>query len=133
MASLLSHVQNVTFLYKRILVLHHMLPLHFKALGDQYVKDQFRKHKYEGMGEILFHCARKEMLSELQEHLKTTISSNIAPFIYRICQSYAIVLWKQANETLHSPGGKGICVASLSQETLNCFCEEQIGQLQYTH
>ena len=32
-------------LYRRVLKLHKHLPLTSKALGDQYVKDEFRRHK----------------------------------------------------------------------------------------
>ena len=32
-------------LYRRILKLHKNLPLTAKALGDQYLKDEFRRHK----------------------------------------------------------------------------------------
>lgn len=32
-------------LYRRILKLHRNLPLTAKALGDQYLKDEFRRHK----------------------------------------------------------------------------------------
>eukprot|EP00079_Xenopus_tropicalis_P031339 XP_017945110.1 PREDICTED: succinate dehydrogenase assembly factor 3, mitochondrial [Xenopus tropicalis] len=103
MASLPSHVQNVRSLYKRILVLHRMLPLHFKALGDQYVKEEFRRHK--------------------------NASPQEAKLFMEEWEVYASLLWKQANEKLHSSGGKGIFGASLSQEKLNCFREEQIGQL----
>lgn len=40
-----SHVSRVRSLYKRILVLHRFLPIDLRALGDQYVKDEFRRHK----------------------------------------------------------------------------------------
>lgn len=40
-----SHVSKVRSLYKRILVLHRFLPIDLRALGDQYVKDEFRRHK----------------------------------------------------------------------------------------
>ena len=40
-----AHVSSVRSLYKRILVLHRFLPIDLKALGDQYVKDEFRRHK----------------------------------------------------------------------------------------
>ncbi|KAM7383760.1 hypothetical protein PAMA_011219 [Pampus argenteus] len=40
-----SHVSRVRSLYKRILVLHRFLPVDLRALGDQYVKDEFRRHK----------------------------------------------------------------------------------------
>ena len=44
-AQTLSHVQRVRFIYKTILRLHRGLPVEFKAIGDQYVKDEFRRHK----------------------------------------------------------------------------------------
>ncbi|MBN3325044.1 SDHF3 factor, partial [Atractosteus spatula] len=40
-----AHVSKVRCLYKRILLLHRFLPLDLKALGDQYVKDEFKRHK----------------------------------------------------------------------------------------
>lgn len=41
----LAHISKVRSLYKRILVLHRFLPIDLRALGDQYVKDEFRRHK----------------------------------------------------------------------------------------
>jgi len=43
--SSITQVQRVRLLYKTILRLHRGLPLEFKAIGDQYVKDEFRRHK----------------------------------------------------------------------------------------
>ncbi|KAK6327647.1 hypothetical protein J4Q44_G00032920 [Coregonus suidteri] len=40
-----SHVSRVFSLYKRILLLHGFLPIDLRALGDQYVKDEFRRNK----------------------------------------------------------------------------------------
>lgn len=40
-----AHVSKVRSLYKRILLLHRFLPIDLKALGDQYVKEEFRRHK----------------------------------------------------------------------------------------
>ena len=40
----LTHVQKVRLLYKSCLKLHRGLPLHLKAIGDTYVKDEFRRH-----------------------------------------------------------------------------------------
>ncbi|KAK4302473.1 hypothetical protein Pmani_025434 [Petrolisthes manimaculis] len=40
-----SHTQRVRLLYKTVLKLHRGLPLELKALGDQYTKDEFRRHK----------------------------------------------------------------------------------------
>ncbi|NP_001404649.1 succinate dehydrogenase assembly factor 3, mitochondrial isoform c precursor [Mus musculus] len=46
-----KHVSRVRALYRRILLLHRALPPDLKALGDQYVKDEFRRHKTVGPGE----------------------------------------------------------------------------------
>lgn len=40
-----GHVSRVRALYRRVLLLHRLLPPDLKALGDQYVKDEFRRHK----------------------------------------------------------------------------------------
>jgi len=42
------HRQNVRVLYKTILRLHRALPTEVRELGDQYVKDEFRRHKDVG-------------------------------------------------------------------------------------
>ncbi|ODM91797.1 Succinate dehydrogenase assembly factor 3, mitochondrial [Orchesella cincta] len=42
------HQQNVRVLYKTILRLHRALPPEVRELGDQYVKDEFRRHKGVG-------------------------------------------------------------------------------------
>jgi len=41
----MNHVQKVRLLYKTCLKLHRGLPIHLKAIGDTYVKDEFRRHK----------------------------------------------------------------------------------------
>lgn len=41
----MAHVSAVRSLYKRILMLHRFMPIDLRALGDQYVKDEFRRHK----------------------------------------------------------------------------------------
>jgi hypothetical protein len=45
MSSTVTQVSRVRALYKAILRLHRGLPLQMRALGDQYVKDEFRRHK----------------------------------------------------------------------------------------
>lgn len=47
-----AHVSRVRSLYKRMLVLHRFLPIELRALGDQYVKDEFRRHKSAGPKEV---------------------------------------------------------------------------------
>lgn len=41
----LSHVQRVRRLYKTILRLHRGLPEEVQPLGNNYVRDEFRRHK----------------------------------------------------------------------------------------
>ncbi|XP_071156236.1 succinate dehydrogenase assembly factor 3, mitochondrial-like [Mytilus galloprovincialis] len=41
----ISQVSRVRALYKAILRIHRGLPLQMKAMGDQYVKDEFKRHK----------------------------------------------------------------------------------------
>ena len=45
------HVSRVRALYRRILLLHRVLPPDLKDLGDRYVKDEFRRHKTAGSKE----------------------------------------------------------------------------------
>ncbi|XP_030374291.1 succinate dehydrogenase assembly factor 3, mitochondrial [Scaptodrosophila lebanonensis] len=40
----LTHPQRVRLLYKTILRLHRGLPTELRALGDNYVRDEFRRH-----------------------------------------------------------------------------------------
>ncbi|XP_063953691.1 succinate dehydrogenase assembly factor 3, mitochondrial-like [Lytechinus pictus] len=47
-----SHGSAVRTLYKRILQLHRRLPLEMKALGDEYVKAEFRRHKNVNSEEV---------------------------------------------------------------------------------
>ncbi|EDW59494.1 succinate dehydrogenase assembly factor 3, mitochondrial [Drosophila virilis] len=42
--SQLTHPQRVRLLYKTILRLHRGLPTELRALGDNYVRDEFRRH-----------------------------------------------------------------------------------------
>ncbi|CAG11663.1 unnamed protein product, partial [Tetraodon nigroviridis] len=46
------HLAQVRSLYKRILVLHRFLPIDLKALGDRYVRDEFRRHKKAAKEEV---------------------------------------------------------------------------------
>ncbi|VDD82954.1 unnamed protein product [Mesocestoides corti] len=41
----MSHRERVRFLYKMILRTHRALPPELRAVGDRYVKEEFRKHK----------------------------------------------------------------------------------------
>ncbi|KAL1788442.1 succinate dehydrogenase assembly factor 3, mitochondrial [Sigmodon hispidus] len=98
------HVSRVRSLYKYILQLHRALPPDLKALGDQYVKDEFRRHKTVGSGEA------QRFLQEWE--------------------AYAAVLRQQAKDSTQSSAGRACFGTSLPEEKLNDFRDEQIGQLQ---
>ncbi len=40
-----SHAKNVLKLYKSLLRLHRGLPHEMRAIGDAYLRDEFRRHK----------------------------------------------------------------------------------------
>ncbi|XP_062973288.1 succinate dehydrogenase assembly factor 3, mitochondrial [Elgaria multicarinata webbii] len=101
--SVSHHVSQVRTLYRKILQLHRELPLELKALGDQYVKDEFRRHKSVGP---------EEAQRFLQEW-----------------ENYAAMLWQQAGQNGQS-SAKPHFGAHLSEEKINALADEQIGQLQ---
>lgn len=53
-----------------------------------------------------------------------------SPFSVCLYQTYAAVLWQQAKDSRQSSPGKACFGASLPEEKLNDFRDEQIGQLQ---
>uniref|UniRef100_A0A8C5MMK6 Succinate dehydrogenase assembly factor 3 n=1 Tax=Leptobrachium leishanense TaxID=445787 RepID=A0A8C5MMK6_9ANUR len=98
-----THLYQVRALYKKILLLHQTFPLHMKALGDQYVKDEFRRHK--------------------------NVSPQEAKRFMEEWETYAALLWKQAKDERGAAGVKGRYGAALAEDKLNYFSEEQMGQL----
>ncbi|XP_008564758.1 PREDICTED: protein ACN9 homolog, mitochondrial [Galeopterus variegatus] len=99
-----QHVSRVRNLYRRLLQLHRALPPDLKALGDQYVKDEFRRHK--------------------------TVGSDEAQRFLQEWEMYAAVLWQQTVKNRQNSNEKACFGTSLSEEKLNDFRDEQIGQLQ---
>ncbi|XP_051519565.1 succinate dehydrogenase assembly factor 3, mitochondrial [Myxocyprinus asiaticus] len=96
-----GHVSKVRSLYKRILLLHRFMPIDLRALGDQYVKDEFRRHKTASHEEV------KRFMVEW-ENYKDTLQTQV----------------------LESGGNKKLVFgADLSEEKLKYFQDEQIGQL----
>ncbi|XP_006901759.1 PREDICTED: protein ACN9 homolog, mitochondrial-like [Elephantulus edwardii] len=93
-----GHVSRVRALYRHILQLHRVLP------PDQYVKDEFRRHKAVGSDEA------QRFLQEWEV--------------------YAAVLFQQANESRQRSTEKAFFGIALPEEKLNDFRDEQIGQLQ---
>lgn len=98
-----AHVSQVRAIYKRILVLHRFLPIDLRALGDQYVKDEFRRHKSASPEEV------RSFMKEW-ENYKNTMQTQIL---------------ESAEKGLSSAKFGAI----LPDEKLKDFQEEQIGQL----
>ncbi|XP_034017297.1 succinate dehydrogenase assembly factor 3, mitochondrial [Thalassophryne amazonica] len=94
---------KVRSLYKRILVLHRFLPLHLRVLGDQYVKEEFRRHKRASGEEV--------------------------KIFMREWQNYKEALQTQVLEASGDASGPGCLGLDLPEEKLSDFQEEQIGQL----
>ncbi|CAH1243708.1 SDHAF3 [Branchiostoma lanceolatum] len=68
--SSVRHVREVRTLYRQILRLHRRLPTHFRAVGDQYAKDEFHRHKKAGAAEVqTFMTEWKNYAKMLQEQL----------------------------------------------------------------
>ncbi|XP_055076538.1 succinate dehydrogenase assembly factor 3, mitochondrial [Misgurnus anguillicaudatus] len=96
-----AHVSKVRSLYKRILLLHRFMPIDLRALGDQYVKDEFRRHK------TATHEEAKRFMTEWEVY-KDTLQTQV----------------------LEAMGNKKLTFGlDLSKEKLQDFQDEQIGQL----
>ncbi|XP_062899884.1 succinate dehydrogenase assembly factor 3, mitochondrial [Mobula hypostoma] len=98
-----AHTARVRALYKRLLRLHRRLPSDLRLLGDQYVKDEFRKNKVAG-------------------------ASETARFLEE-WQAYADILQTQVMESAKQPMEKIRYGANLTANKLQSFNEQQIGQL----
>ncbi|NXJ11037.1 SDHF3 factor, partial [Odontophorus gujanensis] len=92
---------GVRGLYRRILLLHRALPPALRELGDRYVKEEFRKHKAAGPAEA------QRFLREWE----------------------ATLIWQQINEDKQNSRKKAVFGIQLTEEKLNDFRDEQIGQL----
>ncbi|XP_048367874.1 succinate dehydrogenase assembly factor 3, mitochondrial [Sphaerodactylus townsendi] len=103
-SSVSQHVSRVRSLYRIILRLHRALPLELKTLGDQYVKDEFRRHKSVGSAEA--QCFLQEW------------------------ENYATMLGQQTNQNEDSSPNKPRFGSHLPEEKLEALRDEQLGQLQ---
>ncbi|XP_005099796.1 succinate dehydrogenase assembly factor 3, mitochondrial [Aplysia californica] len=99
MASNITHTARVRALYKALLKLHRGLPVQMKALGDQYVKEEFRLHK---------EAKPEETEVFMQEWTK-----------------YYVTLAKQLGQRRH----KQLVGNDLSPQMLDNLRPEQMGQL----
>ncbi|XP_035174370.1 succinate dehydrogenase assembly factor 3, mitochondrial [Oxyura jamaicensis] len=90
-------------LYRRLLRLHRALPPALRELGDRYVREEFRKHKAAGPAE--------------------------AQRFLREWENYAALIRQQINEDKQNSREKTVFGIQLTEEKLNDFRDEQIGQL----
>ncbi|XP_068218041.1 succinate dehydrogenase assembly factor 3, mitochondrial-like [Palaemon carinicauda] len=100
-----THPQRVRLLYKTILKLHRGMPLELQALGDQYARDEFKRHKDANA-----------------EHTKTFMME---------WTNYAITLAKQLGlRGAHTARSLG---KPIEEPDLDKFNDEQIYQLYELH
>ncbi|XP_041933442.1 succinate dehydrogenase assembly factor 3, mitochondrial [Alosa sapidissima] len=98
-----AHVSRVRSLYKRILVLHRFMPIDLRALGDQYVKDEFRRNKSASPEEVnAFMTEWEKYRATLQTQVLDTMSGKLEKLEFGVV---------------------------LSEERLKHFQDEQVGQL----
>ncbi|XP_032545173.1 succinate dehydrogenase assembly factor 3, mitochondrial [Chiroxiphia lanceolata] len=90
-------------LYRRILQLHRALPPALRDLGDRYVKEEFRRHRAAGPAE--------------------------AQRFLREWENYAALIQQQIDEDKQNLREKTVYGFQLTEEKLNDFRDEQIGQL----
>lgn len=95
--------RSVRALYRRILTLHKRLPIEMKAIGDEYAKAEFRRHKKVGPEEA-------------------------ANFV-REWTNYADMIEIQTSRDQPSSD----IGAPLNHDSLEDFREEQLGQLLELH
>ncbi|XP_078094078.1 succinate dehydrogenase assembly factor 3, mitochondrial [Mustelus asterias] len=90
-------------LYKRVLLVHRLLPPELRALGDRYVREEFSRTREAGVQEVNSFMAEWE--------------------------AYADLLQAQATQSVMYPTQNAHFGADLTANKLNNFSEEQIGQL----
>ncbi|XP_077436478.1 succinate dehydrogenase assembly factor 3, mitochondrial [Vanacampus margaritifer] len=98
-----AQASKVCSLYKRILVLHRFLPIHLRALGDSYVKDEFRRHK---------NASPEEVTSFMSEW-----------------ENYKDTMQSQVLKSVRDKNGSLKFGINMPEEKLKDFQDDQIGQL----
>lgn len=71
-----THVQRVRVLYKTILRLHRGLPAEIRPLGDNYVRDEFRRHSK---------CVESEAIVFLHEWTVSSRETSVRERAKRLC------------------------------------------------
>ncbi|NXA12434.1 SDHF3 factor, partial [Sapayoa aenigma] len=104
-------------LYRRILQLHRALPPALRDLGDRYVREEFRRHKAAGPAEA------QRFLREWEASARRPAGGT------RAGRNYATLIQQQINEDKQNLREKTVYGMQLTEEKLNDFRDEQIGQL----
>ncbi|XP_066053165.1 succinate dehydrogenase assembly factor 3, mitochondrial isoform X1 [Chamaea fasciata] len=114
-------------LYRRLLQLHRSLPPALRDLGDRYVKEEFRRHK----------AAEPAEAQRFLREWEASARRPAGPGRGREChckgtgpgKSYAALIQQQINEDKQNLREKAVYGIQLTEEKLNDFRDEQIGQL----
>ncbi|KAM4792440.1 succinate dehydrogenase assembly factor 3, mitochondrial isoform 1-T1 [Cyanocitta cristata] len=117
-------------LYRRILQLHRALPPALRHLGDRYVKEEFRRHKAAGPAEAQRFLreweasARRPAGQGRGRERRGPAGRRAGPG-----KNYAALIQQQINEDKQNVREKAVYGIQLTEEKLNDFRDEQIGQL----
>ncbi|KAL9868495.1 succinate dehydrogenase assembly factor 3, mitochondrial isoform 2-T2 [Geothlypis trichas] len=112
-------------LYRRILQLHRALPPALRDLGDRYVKEEFRRHRVAGPAEAQRFLREWEKKYCGRIYVPVTIASLEMSWL----KNYAELIQQQLNEDKQNLREKAVYGIQLTEEKLNDFRDEQIGQL----
>nr|XP_041570363.1 succinate dehydrogenase assembly factor 3, mitochondrial isoform X1 [Taeniopygia guttata] len=115
-------------LYRRILRLHRALPPALRDLGDRYVKEEFRRHRAAGPAEAQ-RFLREWEASAAPRGRDAAGSGGARRARARPGKNYAALIHQQINEDKQNLREKAVYGIQLTEEKLNDFRDEQIGQL----
>ncbi|XP_009451932.1 succinate dehydrogenase assembly factor 3, mitochondrial isoform X1 [Pan troglodytes] len=116
------HVSRVRALYKRVLQLHRVLPPDLKSLGDQYVKDEFRRHKTVGSDEA------QRFLQEW-EGFKCLKSGREKETVFK---EFKILKWKRPRRAITAESWKENETECLHAVSLRCMQQRYRNRLTKT-
>ncbi|XP_064532923.1 succinate dehydrogenase assembly factor 3, mitochondrial isoform X1 [Pseudopipra pipra] len=120
-------------LFRRILQLHRALPPALRDLGDRYVKEEFRRHRAAGPAEAQRFLREWEASARRPagEGRGTPGPGAAGPggAQRRPPKNYAALIQQQIDEDKQNLREKTVYGLQLTEEKLNDFRDEQIGQL----
>lgn len=114
-----AHVATVRSLYKRILVLHRFLPIDLKALGDQYVKDEFRRHKSASAEEV------KRFMTEWQVN-DGVHAHNVGVLVQRYITSLLLFVGWHLNGSSTIPRVLCVCLCVVVMPPVTVKCSVSV-------